>query len=103
MKGVAQSLWVVVTAVVVLIVALVILTMFGGGITNVATLAQAQSVCKNSFGSMCYKNAPEPSMYSQDTLIVNNVKQSCATACGPWESVCAERDGKITFECTVTG
>ncbi|MEM5812262.1 MAG: hypothetical protein QW286_00950 [Candidatus Aenigmatarchaeota archaeon] len=43
----------VVTAVVILVAALVLLTIFGGGIQNVATITQAQSICLSSAQISC--------------------------------------------------
>ena len=47
------TLTVVVAAIVILITALVVITIFGSGMTNVGTVAQAKSVCETQAKASC--------------------------------------------------
>ena len=47
------TLTVVVAAIVILITALVVITIFGSGIANVGTLAEAKTVCKTTYETTC--------------------------------------------------
>jgi len=53
MKGLSQTLYLVVVAVVILIVALVLLTIFGSGIGGIMQLTEAQSYCGTEGSTSC--------------------------------------------------
>jgi len=53
MKGLSTTILIVVTAVVILVAALVMLTIFGSGIQNVATISQAQTMCSTEASISC--------------------------------------------------
>ena len=52
-KGMTQTLQLVVAAIVVLIVALVLLTIFSGGIRQVATMTEARALCGTEGATTC--------------------------------------------------
>lgn len=47
MEGISQTLWIVISAVVIIVVALVILTIFGTNIRTVTSLAEVDSLCSS--------------------------------------------------------
>ncbi|MFH1337740.1 MAG: hypothetical protein ABIH55_02600 [Nanoarchaeota archaeon] len=53
MKGLSQTLYLVVVAVVILIVALVLLTIFGAGLGGVVELSEAQGFCGTEGATSC--------------------------------------------------
>ena len=53
MKALSTTILIVVTAVVILVAALVVLTIFGQGVQNVAAITQAQSLCLTNAQISC--------------------------------------------------
>jgi len=53
MKGVSAVVWLIVVIIVMLVAALVILSMFGGAITPVASLADAKNICLTACRPFC--------------------------------------------------
>ena len=53
MKGMSQTLYIVVAAIVILVAALVIITIFAGGVSKFSTLADATSYCNNIAIPLC--------------------------------------------------
>lgn len=54
------TLTVVVAAIVILITALVVITIFGSGIANVGTLVEAKTLCQTTFETTCRTSNAQP-------------------------------------------
>ncbi|MBU0953637.1 MAG: hypothetical protein KKA90_04455 [Nanoarchaeota archaeon] len=52
-RGISQTLWIIVAAIVIMVTALVVLTIFGAGITPVTNLTSAKSSCVAQFEISC--------------------------------------------------
>jgi len=74
------TLAVVVSAIVILITALVVITIFSGGITQVGTLSQAKTLCSTQFITMCQSTGQRPVTWDIKNMNVNGEIVSCATA-----------------------
>jgi hypothetical protein len=77
MKGLSTTILIVVTAVVILVAALVLLTIFGTGIQNVATISQAQSLCLTSAQTSCAFGAWPTTWNAVNVRISGGTPQSC--------------------------
>lgn len=78
-KGISQTLWIVITAVVIIVVALVMLTIFGTNIRTVASIADARSVCLQTCAVSCATGVIKdsvPPMWYVKTVNYNGLK-SC--------------------------
>ncbi len=73
------TLTVVVAAIVILITALVVITIFGSGMTNVGSMAELESFCKTQCETSCRTTGQPPVTWN-----VNNVqdKNGQLTSCG---------------------
>ncbi|MFH1444955.1 MAG: hypothetical protein ABIF08_00555 [Nanoarchaeota archaeon] len=89
MKGLSQTLYLIVAAIIILIVALVLLTMFGGTMQHVGSFAQAKSICEQEASFTCKTTGTLPSSWSIITLDVAGEQVSCATIPGVRQS-CSE-------------
>ncbi|MBM3303781.1 MAG: hypothetical protein FJY76_01690 [Candidatus Aenigmarchaeota archaeon] len=74
------TLAVVVSAIVILIAALVVITIFSGGITQVATLAQAKTICSTQYITMCQSTGQKPTTWDINNMNVAGDIKSCAEA-----------------------
>ncbi len=74
------TLAVVVSAIVILITALVVITIFSSGITQVGTLSQAKTLCSTQYITMCQSTGQKPVTWDIKNMNVNGVIQSCAEA-----------------------
>ena len=72
MKGLSTTLVIVISAVVILVAALVVLTIFGQGVGQVATLAQASSSCQTEGRASCSTTGILPTTWSVPTKNVEN-------------------------------
>jgi len=62
------TLTVVVSAIVILITALVVITIFGGSMGNIATTTQGKSVCEASCTSSCRSLGVPPITWNAETV-----------------------------------
>ena len=78
-KGMSTTLNVVVTAIVVLIIALVLITIFSGAITPLASLAQARNNCMVQGKTTCDSTGALPITWEIKSLKVadSDILQSC--------------------------
>ena len=72
------TLAVVVSAIVILITALVVITIFSGGITQVGTLGRAQTLCQTSYITTCQSTGQTPTIWSVPNMNVEGNIKSCA-------------------------
>lgn len=73
------ALTVVVSAIVVLIVALVVLTIFSGGAGQIGGLTSPEAVCKNQGASSCASTGQLPFTWNVETANKDNKMVSCET------------------------
>lgn len=98
------TLTVVVAAIVILITALVVLTIFGGGMGQVGTLAQAETICKSQCESTCQATNRMPLTWNIATVRQGTEMKSCADIgvscpCGDGSGT----TGGTTGQCTQNG
>ena len=81
MKGLSQTLYLVVVAVVILIVALVLLTIFGSGVGIISGLTQNENLCITKATSTCTSINQMPVDWNSRTLTEEGYtdKVSCKT------------------------
>ncbi|MFH1294752.1 MAG: hypothetical protein ABIH90_02305 [Candidatus Aenigmatarchaeota archaeon] len=77
-KGLSQTLWIVMAAVVVIVIALVMLTIFGGGIAPITTLTEFTNQCKNTAAISCQTTGLMPLNWNAQVNIGGSLK-SCAS------------------------
>jgi len=82
MKALHTPVNIVVAAVVIIIAALVILTVFGVGITPVRTLTDARSHCSIQGVSTCQATGNPPPGWNSPSVMVDGVLISCGDATG---------------------
>lgn len=80
------SLEIVVMAIILLVVALVLLTIFGSGITPVANLTSFQNSCRISGKVSCEGGGIQPVTWAQQVTI-GNVAKSCENLMA-WATCC---------------
>lgn len=68
-KGLSQTLWIVITIVVFLVIALVVLTIFGQSIGGFASTTEARVFCENQRGTTCLATGTLPG-----TWYTNNIR-----------------------------
>ena len=95
MKGMSHTLVIVVSAIVILVAALVIITIFGSGVQQVASLAQAEAFCKTSAESSCKTTGMMPPTWNAPTVKYNDQLMACGSieslkncACNNFELSC---------------
>ncbi len=100
MKGMSHTLVIVVSAIVILVAALVIITIFGSGVQQVASLAQAEAICRASAESSCKSaNTMPPTWYAptvkyNDKLIAcGNIESLKKCRCENFKLVCKTGEG----------
>lgn len=80
-KGVSATLWIVVTAIVVFIVAMVILSMVSGPIGSVASITDARNICKTicQTSLLCIgkKNDEQVPYWGNPSVMVGDSRQYC--------------------------
>jgi len=80
------TLTVVVSAIVILITALVVITIFGGSMGNIATTTQGKSVCEASCTSSCRSLGVPPITWNAETVRdANNKLTTCQALAGNCE------------------
>ena len=80
-KGMSTTLVIIVAAVVILVTALVLLTIFGGSITPIASLADAKNHCTTVGDASCKAVGQLPPTWSANTVSYNNNMVSCGSLC----------------------
>jgi hypothetical protein len=79
MKGMSQTLYIVVAAIVVLVAALVVITILAGGVQQVASITQAQALCQTSAAASCSTANAMPPTWNSDTVrIGDGAPTSCS-------------------------
>jgi len=78
-KGITTVVWIVVVIIIMLVAVLVILSMFGGGITQVASLTEARNICIQQFTTNCMATGTAPPTWSMPTIRVGTEAVSCAS------------------------
>ena len=76
------TLTVVVAAIVILITALVVITIFGSGMTNVGSIAEAEAFCKTQCEAACRTTSGIPITWSVNNINKNGVPTSCQAEVG---------------------
>lgn len=74
------TLAVVVSAIVVLITALVVLTIFSSTIGNFSTITQAKTWCASTYISSCQISGGDPPLWNTKNIRVGDQVMSCADA-----------------------
>lgn len=93
-KGMTDTLTIVVSAIIILIIALVLITIFSGSITPVASLGQAKNNCQIQGQTTCGSTGALPATWSIKSLKVADTTelQSCLQL---WKcETCASCDGE---------
>jgi hypothetical protein len=85
-KGMSMTLTIIVAAVVILVTALVLLTIFGTGITPISTLSEARNSCGLQGKQLCLSTGNLPPTWSLKTVNVAGEMKSCNEICG--DNVC---------------
>ena len=82
MKGMEHSLVIVVTAIVVLIVAVVLITIFTGGLRNVTPIFEKSNLCRQEAILSCRTTGKMPPAWDIQFKVIdergNEVLQSCS-------------------------
>jgi len=91
------TLAVVVSAIVILITALVVITIFSGGIGQVGTLTNAQSICDTQAASSCMSTKSMPITWKIPTVSIRNADGSSAP------KACSEVPGVKGQNCDAYG
>jgi hypothetical protein len=82
MKALSVPIHVVVAAIVIIVVALVLLAIFGKGIVFPASLADARNICVNIGTSSCRISDTLPDTWSSQTWNVEGEYKTCKTITG---------------------
>ena len=90
-----MSLELVVIAIVILVVALVMLTIFASGIAPLGNLANARTACINAGSSACVTTGQAPFNWKTESIPTTDtsgttIYKSCETAIGNWGTCCAK-------------
>lgn len=99
-KGMSMTLTIIVAAVVILVTALVLLTIFGTGITPVASIAEAKAQCTFQAETLCKTTGTHPPTWNMKTMNVGGELKSCEEVCiagGCKENLAG--DPRYTFAC----
>jgi hypothetical protein len=81
LKGMSMTLTIIVAAVVILVTALVILTIFGQGMIPVGTLTDIRNQCTLTNKQLCETTGTVSPTWSLNTFIVDGKPWSCKDAC----------------------
>jgi hypothetical protein len=82
-KGMSQTLVIIVAAVVVLVTALILLTIFGTGMAPISTLSEARNSCRLQGESICKSTGQLPPTWDLQTIKVGGELLSCNQICSP--------------------
>ncbi len=90
------TLTVVVAAIVILITALVVITIFGGGIKQVGGIAEAKALCQSQCESTCRATGGVPITWSVPTVRdASGAPQSCQYLLGT--ATCSKDTGTCSY------
>lgn len=81
MKGLSNTLWIVITAVIIIVIALVLLTIFARGITPISSLADFRQQCEVTASLSCRTTGFLPMNWNTQVLI-GDEPSSCAAQFG---------------------
>lgn len=68
-KGLSNTLWIVITAVIIIVIALVLLTIFGQGIAPVSTLVEFTQQCRTTATISCQTTGLLPLNWDSEVTI----------------------------------
>ena len=77
MKGLSQTLWIVIGIIVFLVVALVILTIFGQSIVGFSSIGQAENYCRTQAAVSCQATGSLPPTWNVANVQTPSGTQSC--------------------------
>ncbi len=98
MKALSTTLIIVISAVVILVAALVVLTIFGQGVGQVATLAQARTICQTYASQSCQSTGAMPLTWDVPNVNVAGKLASCRDAFSDADQYCKCDNGDV--KCT---
>lgn len=88
-KGVSQTMWIVIAIVVFLVIALVVLTMFGTGVQTFASISQATSFCQTQLSTSCAATGSPPVTWGADNIrMTDGTVTSCAGVTNNYDPSC---------------
>ena len=96
-KGMSMTLTIIVAAVVILVTALVLLTIFGGGMIPIASLAEAETHCGIIGDASCRATGQLPPTWWANTIKLDNKMTSCGEVCS--EQSCTKDNGGYIYIC----
>ncbi len=82
MRGISATLWIVIAIVVFIVAALVIVTIFSGGVQQVSSITQASALCQQTCQASCSATGNPPVTWRAPTVIINNEPSSCYDVTG---------------------
>ncbi len=82
MKGLQTTLWIVIAAILALIIALVLLTIFGGSVASFSTLTDATNFCRNQCQISCSAIQQPPLGWSANKVKVAGDTKTCQELVG---------------------
>jgi hypothetical protein len=96
-KGMSQTLVIIVAAVVILVTALVLLTIFGSGIAPVASITEVRNNCQTIGDASCSATGQLPPTWNAKIYKVGDLVRACSDVC---ESTCTTVNNQPTVLCT---
>jgi hypothetical protein len=101
MKGMSQTLYIVVAAIVILVAALVVIVIFAEGIGPIVDITTQKSLCTSSYSTICAATGTEPPDWHAEKTVRSGdqtVKMSCSelASCD-----CITTDGIHHAECSI--
>jgi hypothetical protein len=82
MKGLETTLWIVIAAILALIIALVLLTMFGTSVASFSTLTDANNFCNNQCQISCKTLQQIPLGWATNKIKVAGDVKTCQDIVG---------------------
>lgn len=84
MKGVSQTLWIIVGAIVVLVIGLVVITIFSTGIMNFSSITEATSYCAMQGKVSCDTTNNLPPIWTTANMRIagQDAQESCSSVLG---------------------
>ncbi len=101
-RGISETLWIIVAAIVIMVTALVVLTIFSGGISNVSQFTAAKSTCVTQYTVSCKTTGQAPASWQAKTVRdENGVLTSCsvvASGCLCTKGVAGGQEAKASSD-----
>ena len=91
------TLAVVVSAIVILITALVVITIFSGGMQQIGTISNARTLCETNYRTICMGTGQQPSTWGIGNMNVNGAIMSCSQVLN---CVCDNNGGRGPYTVT---